>query len=81
MHELADGKSLGDTAAKYGIDFQTLYKRFKGQHSKPRCILPANDEELLVQSLVSMSEIGIPLTRSLTLGIVNNYIKKNHAAL
>ena len=81
MNELAEGGSLRGTAVKYGINYQTLSNRFKGKHFKPKgkpTKLVAQIEEYLVHLLASMSDIGFSLTRSETIGVVNNYIIQNN---
>lgn len=54
--------------------------RFKDKHSKTngkQTKLGSQLQNLLVELLASISDIGFSLTRSETLGVVNTYIKQN----
>ena len=75
--ESGEQKSLRIAATTYGVAATTY--RMTGKHKSALgrvTILSETTEQLLVQLIVKMSDIGFSLTRNELLELVTNYLKK-----
>jgi hypothetical protein len=77
--ESGEQKSLRIAATTYGVSKSVLHDRMTGKHKSALgrvTILSETTEQLLVQLIVKMSDIGFSLTRNELLELVTNYLKK-----
>ena len=77
--ESGEQKSLRMAATTYGVSKSVLHDRMTGKHTSALgrvTILSETTEQLLVQLIVKMSDIGFSLTRNELLELVTNYLKK-----
>jgi hypothetical protein len=70
--------SIRDAATRYGVKKSTLIDRLSGKGNKvgTPTLLSAFTEMLIVQLLISCSDIGFSLNRHETLDVVASYLKE-----
>ncbi|KAB0790261.1 hypothetical protein PPYR_04797 [Photinus pyralis] len=69
--------TLKEAGEQYGMPYVTIYRKFKGLHSKPhggQTALTPNEEKAIVKGVSVAAEWGFPFERGETFEMVKSYL-------